>query len=117
MVRFSHVAQPTRELPTSRAEAVSLQTTARHVTHVTHATGLFEDPNAGVVSDEQALNALLDAPAHRRVALEAAEQGIVLLQNREHALPLTSRSYDVSKGVALIGESASCEFSQSIDEV
>ena len=69
------------------------------------------------MSDEQALNALLDAPAHRRVALEAAEQGIVLLQNREHALPLTSRSYDVSKGVALIGESASCEFSQSIDEV
>jgi beta-glucosidase len=75
------------------------------------AAGLFEDPNAGVVSDGKVLNALLDSPAHRRVALEAAEQGCVLLQNKDRMLPLTPRSYNVGKGVALIGESSSCEFS------
>ena len=74
------------------------------------AAGLFDDPNAGVVSDNVTLLALLDSPSNRRLALEAAEQGSVLLVNRNATLPLTPQAYDVSKGVALIGEQASCTF-------
>lgn len=39
-------------------------------------------------------------PAHQQLALEAARQGIVLLQNRNRALPLSGRRYWT---VAVIG--------------
>jgi beta-glucosidase len=55
------------------------------------AAGLFEDPAAGV-ADNATLARLLDAPPHRRLALEAAEQGCVLLRNTNDTLPLTPTS-------------------------
>lgn len=39
-------------------------------------------------------------PAHQQLALDAARQGIVLLQNRNHALPLSTRRH---RTVAVIG--------------
>ena len=46
---------------------------------------------------------LLDSPLHRQLALEAAEQGIVLLQNKNKTLPMPLKA----KKVALFGAFAS----------
>ena len=58
--------------------------------------GLFEnrfvDPDAAV--------RIVQSPEHRAIALEAARKSIVLLRNRDHALPLKK---DVAS-IALIGE-------------
>jgi len=70
------------------------------------AAGLFETPMTHETNES--LAALLDCSAHRRLALEAAEQGIVLLLNRNHTLPLSSSS--LSGNIALIGETSSCTF-------
>jgi beta-glucosidase-like glycosyl hydrolase len=77
------------------------------------AAGLFEDPLTH--STNASLAALLDSPAHRRLALEAAEQGLVLLLNRNGTLPLEAGAAAAADraaqgGIALIGESASCTF-------
>ena len=54
------------------------------------AAGLFEDHVTH--STNASLAALLDSPASRRVALEASEQGIVLLLNKGAMLPLKPSS-------------------------
>ena len=77
------------------------------------AAGLFEDPLTH--STNASLAALLDRPAHRRLALEAAEQGLVLLLNRNGTLPLEAGAAAAADrvaqgGIALVGESASCTF-------
>ena len=78
------------------------------------AAGLFEDSMTH--STNASLAVLLDNPVHRRVALEAAEQGIVMLLNRNDTLPLTLSAlervgaYGGGKGVALIGEASSCVY-------
>ncbi len=68
------------------------------------AAGLFEDPMCHETNES--LSQILDSPDHRRVALEAAEQGIVLLHSRPGYLPLKGELRDVS----LIGESSSCTY-------
>lgn len=45
----------------------------------------------------------IDTPAHRQLALEAARQGIVLLKNDNHRLPL---SRDTARTVAALGPNA-----------
>ena len=40
------------------------------------------------------------SPAHQELALEAARQGIVLLKNHGHSLPLSTRSH---RSIAVIG--------------
>ena len=71
------------------------------------AAGLFEDPMTH--STNESLAALLDSAAHRRVALEASEQGITLLMNNDGYLPLKATSASSAAaafkhGIALIGE-------------
>ena len=75
------------------------------------AAGLFEQPITDI--SNSTLAATLDNSTHRRVALEAAEQGLVLLVNRNSTLPLSLSHVGTRArrhGVALIGESASCTF-------
>ena len=53
---------------------------------------------------------ILDNPQHRRLALEAAEQSIVLLKNEKFALPLPDLLVKGSKvSIALLGPTASSE--------
>ena len=52
----------------------------RHILTLKFASGLFDD-RAIVPVPENAGKGVLDSPAHRQLALEAATQGVVLLQN------------------------------------
>ncbi len=77
---------------------------ARVLTHK-FAAGLFDD---GPV-DADAAEARLDTPAHRALAREAAEQSIVLLQNKGgDAVPLRGRG-GRGLSVALLGPTASSD--------
>ncbi len=58
--------------------------------------GLFEHPYNDVARSRQVLN----DPAHRTVALHAAERSAVLLRNENHLLPLAKSTY---KHIAVIG--------------
>jgi beta-glucosidase-like glycosyl hydrolase len=61
------------------------------------------------MTDPSIAPTLLDSPAHRQLALEASEQGIVMLLNTNRTLPLKSgRTKKMT--IALIGESASRNF-------
>ena len=61
-----------------------LDASARRVLQQKFAARLFDEPYA----DTEGVKAKLDTPAHRSLAREAAEQGIVLLQNTNSTLPL-----------------------------
>ena len=61
------------------------------------AAGLFEHP----YTDESRVKSL-DNSYNRKLALEAAEQGVVLLKNADGILPLDFKKME-KKGVALIG--------------
>ncbi|HUL73334.1 MAG TPA: glycoside hydrolase family 3 N-terminal domain-containing protein [Vicinamibacterales bacterium] len=61
--------------------------------------GLFEHPYVDVDEAERAV----DMPDHRALALEAARRSIVLLENRNHALPLHRAAL---KTLAVVGPNA-----------
>jgi beta-glucosidase len=80
---------------------VSMKTIDQSVRRVLRAKfeiGLFE--NAMV--DEQQVDNIVQSPAHRQIAVEAAQKAMVLLRNEKATLPL---SKDL-KSIALIGPSA-----------
>ncbi|MFH5801009.1 glycoside hydrolase family 3 N-terminal domain-containing protein [Haladaptatus sp. CMAA 1911] len=58
----------------------------RRILRLKFELGLFEDP---YVSPEFAIKSV-GSDAHRQVAREAAQRSIILLQNRDEALPMTS---------------------------
>ncbi|UVI33545.1 glycoside hydrolase family 3 N-terminal domain-containing protein [Paenibacillus spongiae] len=66
--------------------------------------GLFENPYANPERAEE----IVGSSAHRSIARELAEEGIVLLNNRNQLLPL-SRSL---KSIAVIGPNASNRYNQ-----
>jgi len=68
------------------------------------AAGLFDNP----YTDYDHLD-ILDSHAHRQLALEAAEQSIVLLQNKDKTLPMILKG----KRVALFGPFASSKAKDS----
>jgi len=62
--------------------------------------GLFENPcAAGVEKTKHVMN----SPAHRALAREAAEKGMILLKNENHTLPFNCRAI---KQLAVIGPNA-----------
>lgn len=69
------------------------------------AAGLFDSP---VIVPEEGI-AILDAPSHRSLALEAAQQSIVLLTNHNGFLPLNLKKL---KTVAVIGPLADDSLNQ-----
>lgn len=84
-----------------------LRTAAGHVLTMKFAAGLFDNP----LTPEEGLS-VLNSPAHRELALEAARQGIVLAMNTNATLPLTPKA---GTRVALIGPMLSCNFTYSAD--
>jgi beta-glucosidase len=81
-----------------------LQNAAAHVLTLKFAAGLFDAP----FTPEDGL-ALLQAPAHLQLALEAARQGLVLAKNSPAVLPLAPSSAQPVK-LALIGPFLDCAF-------
>ena len=69
------------------------------------ALGLFEKP---LVADPAAAQAALNTPAHRALALRAAEEGVVLLKNTGGLLPLLAPAESAVKSVAVIGPNGRC---------
>lgn len=61
--------------------------------------GLFENPFA----DPDSAAALVNCPAHRALALEAAENSIILLKNRQNLLPLSAQKL---RSIAVLGPTA-----------
>jgi beta-glucosidase len=61
--------------------------------------GVFDHPPA---AEPAADSAVVDTPAEAKIALTSAEAGTVLLQNRDHALPLRGSG----KHIAVIGQPA-----------
>jgi beta-glucosidase len=82
-----------------------IDTTVRRVLTHKFAAGLFDQ---GPVDADKAIS-ILDAPAHRSLAREAAEQSIVLLKNKgDSAVPLVD-SGDAGLKIALLGPTASSD--------
>ena len=82
-----------------------IDTTVRRVLTHKFATGLFDQ---GPIDVDKAM-AILDAPSHRALAREAAEQSIVLLKNKDDsAVPLVDSGDDGLK-IAILGPTASSE--------
>lgn len=85
-----------------KAGTVSMATIDRSVARVLEMkflAGLFEHPYV----DADEAEAVVKAPEHRALALEAARQAIVLLQNRNNALPFDRAKI---KTLAVIGPNA-----------
>ncbi len=70
----------------------------RRVLRIKFKTGMFEDPWA----DPEHVDQIVQSPAHREVALEAARKAITLLKNENGALPLRK---DL-RSIAVIGSNA-----------
>ena len=93
---------------THLAEAISeglttldnVKRNARRVLQAKFALGLFEKPMAEAAAAQAALN----TPAHRALALRAAEEGVVLLKNERHVLPLAP----AMKKIAVVGGNGGC---------
>lgn len=87
-------------------DETDIDTAAGHVLTSKFAAGLFETPlvpTSGVV-------ALINSPEKQQLALEAAQQGVVLVMNN-HTLPLNlggSETEDGVKKIALLGPIAAC---------
>ena len=73
---------------------------ARRVLAHKFASGLFENPMTATDKFDQLNNASAQA-----IALQAAQQGIVLLNNSDALLPLTMSAY---KSIAIVGQNAAC---------
>jgi hypothetical protein len=87
-----------------------LQTAGAHLMRTVFLLGLVDPPERVPYTSYN--NTMVDTPAHRQLALEAAQQGIILLQNKNTAtpwgagqalLPLRAASL---KNVAVIGPNA-----------
>ncbi len=61
--------------------------------------GLFEDPYVNPAQAEKTVN----SPEHQRLALQAAQEAVVLLKNENHLLPLDEKKI---KTLAVIGPNA-----------
>jgi beta-glucosidase len=91
---------PLRELlKEGKVSIKTLDDRVRDVLRVKFTVGLFDKP---FVADAAESEKLVDSPAHRQVALEAARESIVLLKNDKNILPL---SKDI-KSIAVIGPNA-----------
>lgn len=92
-------------LPTALALNLTTQAAVddavRHVLTHKFATRLFDQPFV----DETLAGRVMNSPAHRALAQEAAEEGTVLLLNRGGTLPLRG---DGSLTIAVVGPNGGC---------
>lgn len=75
-----------------------LDEAVRRVLRIKFKTGVFDEP----LADPARVQQIVQSPAHRQVALEAARQAMVLLKNEQNTLPLKSGL----KSIAVIGANA-----------
>ena len=80
----------------------AIRKSALRVLTAKYALGLFERPFAEPAAAAPSLN----TPAHKALALRAAEEGIVLLKNKGGVLPLSA---ETAKKIAVIGANGGCE--------
>lgn len=91
---------PLRELVREgRVSMKTLDDRVRDVLRVKFTLGLFDDP---YVKDAAATEKLVDSPAHREIARQAARESIVLLKNERNVLPLNKNI----RSLAVIGPNA-----------
>jgi beta-glucosidase len=82
-----------------KVSTATIDARVRDVLYVKFWLGLFDNPYAG---SEKEVEKIVANPAHKKVALEAARQSVVLLKNDSAMLPLSKRL----KKIALIGPNA-----------
>ncbi len=90
---FAHLPEA---LENGAVDGVTLDASVRRVLEAKLKMGLFDEPYV----DEERAREVLDDPAHREVAREAAERSAVLLKNDGDLLPLDTASL---RSVAVIG--------------
>jgi beta-glucosidase len=88
-----------KEIKDGRVTMARIDQAVSRILEMKMAAGLFEHPYVDVDEAEHAVN----MPDHRGLALEAARRSIVLLENRNHALPLDRAKL---KTLAVIGPNA-----------
>ena len=87
------------EVRAGRVKQSAIDAAVRRLLRAKFALGLFENPFVDVAKADS----ISGAAAHRALALEAARQSIVLLENRGGALPLRAEAL---KRIAVIGAHA-----------
>ncbi|WP_257210363.1 glycoside hydrolase family 3 C-terminal domain-containing protein [Actinomyces ruminis] len=88
-------------LKTGCVDEAALDTAVRRVLAAKFRLGLFERPYADVAASI----AVLDTPAHRDAAREAAEKTLVLLEN-DGTLPLAAQGSAAVRRIAVLGDLA-----------
>jgi len=86
------------EVRAERVPVAAVDEAVRRVLRVKFAMGLFERPD----TDPTRVDAIFPTPESRRAAREVAREAFVLLQNRDHLLPLAPGT----RSIALIGSLA-----------
>lgn len=81
-----------------------IQANVAHVLTQKIAAGLLDQP----YTDPDWVNSRIATPAHAALALQAAEQGLVLLQNVNNTLPLAVPPGGVGYKIAMIGPHVTC---------
>jgi beta-glucosidase len=87
------------EVKAGRVQQRSIDAAVRRLLRTKFAVGLFENPYV----DAARADSISGAAAHRALALDAARQSVVLLENRGGALPLNASAL---KRIAVIGPHA-----------
>jgi len=103
-VELPHIVAYEKMLDLAKRGEVSaeaIDTSVRNVLRVKFMLGLFENPGA----DPAAAARVANCPAHRKLALDAAREAIVLLKNEKAALPLGKHV----RSIAVIGPNADVE--------
>jgi beta-glucosidase len=95
-VKSSCYASLPQSLAVGEVSEDTLDDAVRRVLAMKFRMGLFENPYV----DQAQVNAVLNNPAHRIVAREAAEKSFVLLRNENGALPLNRNTLS---SIAVIG--------------
>ncbi|MFW6304011.1 MAG: glycoside hydrolase family 3 C-terminal domain-containing protein, partial [Candidatus Sumerlaeota bacterium] len=78
----------------------------RRILSIKFKMGLFEDPR---LPDAAKRKTIIGCPEHRKAALQAARESMVLLKNRNNLLPLQT---DTIKKIAVLGPNADDAFTQ-----
>ena len=96
--RVNYYKELINEVKAGRLSIEVVNESVRRILRLKFRLGLFDDP----YTDLNEIERIADAPEHRKLALTAARQSIVLLKNNESVLPLNPNL----KKIAVIGPNA-----------
>lgn len=98
---YTHLADALADGATTVA---AVRAAAKRVLMSKFALGLFDTPTV----DATKAAAAVDTPAHRALAQQAAEEGVVLVKNEKQLLPLALAE---AKSIAVVGPNGGCDAS------